>query len=79
MKLIREEMSGKGRERLVFALGRTEIQHLKGLLEKCQQYMPHTPSTEQSCARNRQMLTTLAKALGADAQIWGRKSTPPTP
>lgn len=73
MKVIREEISGKGHDRLVFAMGRTEIEHLKGLLEKAQQYMPRTPETEQACNRNRQMLTTFAKALGVDVQIWGRK------
>lgn len=72
MKLIREEIDSKGKERLVFAFGRTEIKHLVGLLEKCQQYMPNTPETTQASARNRQMLTTLAKAIDIDIKIWGR-------
>lgn len=76
MKVIREEMAAGGHERLVFAFGRTEIQHLIGLLAKCQQYTPRTPETEQAMNRNRQMLTTLAKAIQQDVQIWGQYRKP---
>lgn len=72
MKVIREEIPAGGHERLVFAFGRTEIRHLIGLLQSCQQYTPRTTETEQALNRNRQMLTTLAKALEMDVQIWGQ-------
>jgi hypothetical protein len=77
MKVIREEIAASGRNRLVFAFGRTEIQHLIGLLEKCQRYAPKTPETEQAMNRNRNMLTALSKAIKQDIEIWGTAALQP--
>jgi hypothetical protein len=63
MKYIREEISGKGNMRTLFALGKEEMKILDGLLKNALLHIPLTLENQPQNSRMQNMKREMEKAL----------------
>lgn len=63
MRFIREQVSGKGTTRYMFALGKEEAKIMLGLLTKAVLYMPKTNETAATEQRMRNMMGEIKESL----------------